>query len=124
MCRMLSMYDVTDEDIDSVADLSQPSTAGQAPLEMQLPILELLKVYFLYTYMYLLIFSKTFYWRLNAACAFEISSLMQYPLFFGFFSVMSAFFENLFILIFYFRKFRGAHTYARTINLAFAQIKK
>lgn len=50
MCRMLSMYDVTDEDIDSVADLSQPSTAGQAPLEMQLPILELLKVYFLYIY--------------------------------------------------------------------------
>lgn len=47
MCRILSMYDVKDEDIDSVVDPSQPSTMAQAPLEMQIPILELLKVYFL-----------------------------------------------------------------------------
>lgn len=47
MCRILRMYDVKDEDIDSIVDPSQPSTVAQAPLEMQLPILELLKVYFL-----------------------------------------------------------------------------
>ncbi|XXG47855.1 hypothetical protein AAC387_Pa02g2424 [Persea americana] len=40
---ILRMYDVKDEDIDSIVDPSQPSTVAQAPLEMQLPILELLK---------------------------------------------------------------------------------
>lgn len=40
---ILSMYDVKDEDIDSVVYQSQPSAAAQAPLEMQLPLLELLK---------------------------------------------------------------------------------
>lgn len=44
MCRMLSMYDIKDEDIDSV-NTSQHSLVGQsAPLEMQLPVLELMKV--------------------------------------------------------------------------------
>jgi nuclear pore complex protein Nup205 len=39
------MYDIKDEDIDSVADLSQFSTSTQqSPLQMQLPVLELLKV--------------------------------------------------------------------------------
>ncbi|XP_058074466.1 nuclear pore complex protein NUP205 [Magnolia sinica] len=41
---ILSMYDIKDEDIDSVFNHSQPSTvAHTSPLEMQLPILELLK---------------------------------------------------------------------------------
>ncbi|XP_077210823.1 nuclear pore complex protein (DUF3414) isoform X2 [Tasmannia lanceolata] len=41
---ILSMYDIRDEDVDSVVDQSQPSTmAHSAPLEMQLPILELVK---------------------------------------------------------------------------------
>lgn len=41
---ILSMYDIKDEDIDSVADLSQFSTpTQQSPLQMQLPVLELLK---------------------------------------------------------------------------------
>ncbi|XP_059431871.1 nuclear pore complex protein NUP205 isoform X2 [Corylus avellana] len=41
---ILSMYDIKDEDIDSVADLSQFSTSTQqSPLQMQLPVLELLK---------------------------------------------------------------------------------
>ncbi|KAI5665252.1 hypothetical protein M9H77_24575 [Catharanthus roseus] len=40
---MLSMYDIKDEDIDSV-NTSQHSLVGQsAPLEMQLPVLELMK---------------------------------------------------------------------------------
>lgn len=44
-CRILSMYDIKDEDIDIVADLSQFSTpTQQSPLQMQLPVLELLKV--------------------------------------------------------------------------------
>lgn len=39
------MYDVKDDDVDTVADLSQFSTPTlQSPLQMQLPILELLKV--------------------------------------------------------------------------------
>lgn len=38
------MYDIKDEDIDSV-NTSQHSLVGQsAPLEMQLPVLELMKV--------------------------------------------------------------------------------
>nr|XP_023874692.1 nuclear pore complex protein NUP205-like [Quercus suber] len=42
---ILSMYDIKDEDIDIVADLSQFSTpTQQSPLQMQLPVLELLKV--------------------------------------------------------------------------------
>lgn len=41
---MLSMYEIEDEDIDSVVDLSQLSTGTQpSSLQMQLPILELLK---------------------------------------------------------------------------------
>ncbi|XP_030954556.1 nuclear pore complex protein NUP205 isoform X1 [Quercus lobata] len=41
---ILSMYDIKDEDIDIVADLSQFSTpTQQSPLQMQLPVLELLK---------------------------------------------------------------------------------
>jgi hypothetical protein len=44
-CRMLSMYEIEDEDIDSVVDLSQLSTGTQpSSLQMQLPVLELLKV--------------------------------------------------------------------------------
>ena len=39
------MYDIKDEDIDIVTDLSQFSTpTQQSPLQMQLPVLELLKV--------------------------------------------------------------------------------
>lgn len=45
VCRMLSMYSIRDEDIDSVVDQSQLSETGQsAPLQMQLPVIELLKV--------------------------------------------------------------------------------
>ncbi|XP_035542991.1 nuclear pore complex protein NUP205 isoform X2 [Juglans regia] len=41
---ILSMYDVKDDDVDTVADLLQFSTPTlQSPLQMQLPILELLK---------------------------------------------------------------------------------
>ncbi|KAJ8528333.1 hypothetical protein K7X08_022025 [Anisodus acutangulus] len=41
---MLSMYSIRDEDIDSVVDQSQLSEAGQsAPLQMQLPVIELMK---------------------------------------------------------------------------------
>lgn len=41
---MLSMYEIEDEDIDSVVDLSQLSTVTQpSSLQMQLPVLELLK---------------------------------------------------------------------------------
>lgn len=41
---MLSMYSIRDEDIDSVVDQSQLSETGQsAPLQMQLPVIELLK---------------------------------------------------------------------------------
>ncbi|KAI5320580.1 hypothetical protein L3X38_040288 [Prunus dulcis] len=41
---ILSMYDINEEDIDVVADRSQLSTVTQpSPLQMQLPILELLK---------------------------------------------------------------------------------
>ncbi|KAL5988464.1 hypothetical protein ACLOJK_036229 [Asimina triloba] len=42
--RILTIYDIKDEDIDGTFDHSQPSnTALAVPLEMQLPILELLK---------------------------------------------------------------------------------
>ncbi|PHU07947.1 Nuclear pore complex protein [Capsicum chinense] len=42
ICRMLSMYSINDEDIDSVVDQSQLSETGQsAPL--QLPVIELMK---------------------------------------------------------------------------------
>jgi hypothetical protein len=42
---MLSLYDINEEDIDGVIDHSQLSTITQpSPLQMQLPILELLKV--------------------------------------------------------------------------------
>ena len=44
MCRMLSLYDISEEDIDGVIDQSQLSTVAQSSLQMQLPILELLKV--------------------------------------------------------------------------------
>ncbi|PIA41903.1 hypothetical protein AQUCO_02100023v1 [Aquilegia coerulea] len=41
---ILTMYEIKDEDVDSVVDQSQPPTAAQsAPLETQLPVLELLK---------------------------------------------------------------------------------
>lgn len=41
---MLSMYEIEDEDIDSAVDLSQLSTVTQpSSLQMQLPVLELLK---------------------------------------------------------------------------------
>lgn len=50
-CRILSMYDIKDEDIDNVADLSQISTpTQQSPLQMQLPVLELLKVCVLFLF--------------------------------------------------------------------------
>ena len=40
------MYDVEDEDVDSVVDQSQLSAVAQsASLHMQLPVIELLKVY-------------------------------------------------------------------------------
>lgn len=39
------MYSIRDEDIDSVVDQSQLSETGQsAPLQMQLPVIELMKV--------------------------------------------------------------------------------
>lgn len=39
------MYDISDEDIDSVIDRTQLSLGSQpSPLQMQLPVLELLKV--------------------------------------------------------------------------------
>lgn len=39
------MYSIRDEDIDSVVDQSQLSEAGQStPLQMQLPLIELMKV--------------------------------------------------------------------------------
>lgn len=46
---MLSMYSIRDEDIDSVVDQSQLSEAGQSTplqmqLQMQLPLIELMKV--------------------------------------------------------------------------------
>lgn len=42
--KILSIYDIKDEDIDSVADLSQFSTSTQqSALQIQLPVLELLK---------------------------------------------------------------------------------
>ena len=37
------MYDTTDEDIDSGAD--QSSVSQSTPLQMQIPIIELLKVF-------------------------------------------------------------------------------
>lgn len=41
---ILSMYDIKDEDADSIADPSQfPTPTKQSPLQMQLPVLELLK---------------------------------------------------------------------------------
>ncbi|XP_042499811.1 nuclear pore complex protein NUP205 [Macadamia integrifolia] len=41
---ILGMYDIKDEDIDAVVDRSQPPTVSQStPLEMQLPVVELLK---------------------------------------------------------------------------------
>ncbi|KAL6226355.1 hypothetical protein ACLB2K_000317 [Fragaria x ananassa] len=40
---MLSRYDISEEDIDGVIDQSQLSTLTQSSLQMQLPILELLK---------------------------------------------------------------------------------
>lgn len=41
--RILKMYDTTDEDIDSGAD--QSSVSQSTPLQMQIPIIELLKVF-------------------------------------------------------------------------------
>lgn len=44
-CRILSMYDVGDEDIDSVIDRAQLSAGSQtSSRQMELPVLELLKV--------------------------------------------------------------------------------
>ncbi|KAF5199081.1 Nuclear pore complex protein [Thalictrum thalictroides] len=40
---ILIMYEIKDEDVDSFVDQSQPLTAQSAPLETQLPVLELLK---------------------------------------------------------------------------------
>ncbi|KAI8022266.1 Nuclear pore complex protein NUP205 [Camellia lanceoleosa] len=41
---ILSMYDIEDEDVDSVVDQSQLSAVAQsAPLQMQLPVIELIK---------------------------------------------------------------------------------
>ncbi|PIA65680.1 hypothetical protein AQUCO_00100883v1 [Aquilegia coerulea] len=41
---ILTMYEIKDEDVDCIVDQSQPPTAAQsAPLETQLPVLELLK---------------------------------------------------------------------------------
>ncbi|XP_040361650.1 nuclear pore complex protein NUP205-like [Rosa chinensis] len=41
---MLSLYDISEEDIDGVIDQSQLSTVTQSSLQMQLPILAFLKV--------------------------------------------------------------------------------
>ncbi|GKC34518.1 nuclear pore complex protein NUP205 isoform X2, partial [Tanacetum coccineum] len=41
--RILSMYDIKEEDIDLVASQSQLSTPQSTPLQMQLPVVELLK---------------------------------------------------------------------------------
>ena len=44
ICRILSMYDIKDEDIDVVVSQSQLSTTQSTPLQLQLPVIELLKV--------------------------------------------------------------------------------
>lgn len=45
MCRMLSMYDVGEEDSDAATDQSQISLMGQSsPIHMQLPVVEVMKV--------------------------------------------------------------------------------
>lgn len=45
LCRILSLYDVVDEDVDNIIDQSQPSAVAEsASFQMQLPIIELLKV--------------------------------------------------------------------------------
>lgn len=45
MCRMLSMYDVGEEDSDAFIDESQNSLVRQSyPLHMQLPVVEIMKV--------------------------------------------------------------------------------
>lgn len=44
-CRILSKYDISEEDVDSIIDGTQLSTETQpSSLQMQLPVLELLKV--------------------------------------------------------------------------------
>jgi hypothetical protein len=59
------MYDIKDEDIDSVADLSQFSTpTQQSPLQMQLPVLELLKVCAYYCCLFV-----SWHYRLNFKAA-------------------------------------------------------
>jgi len=51
---MLSTYEITDEDIDSVVDQLQLSTVQQpAQLQMQLPAVELMRVCLLFIYFYL-----------------------------------------------------------------------
>lgn len=52
ICRILSMYDIKDEDVDN-ANASQQLVMGQSvPLEMQLPVLELMKVLLLLLHSY------------------------------------------------------------------------
>lgn len=77
---MLSMYDIKDEDIDSLFDQSQLSAVAQsAQLQMQLPVVELMKVcgcYF-YCWLYMLISNYC-----TLICIFDISfSFSKFPLF-------------------------------------------
>lgn len=52
ICRILSMYDIKDEDVDNV-NASQQLVMGQSvPLELQLPVLELMKVLLLLLHSY------------------------------------------------------------------------
>lgn len=45
-CRILSTYEITVEDIESVVDRSQLSTVQQpAQFQLQLPVVELMKVW-------------------------------------------------------------------------------
>jgi nuclear pore complex protein Nup205 len=47
MCRILTMYDVKEEDYEGVVDQSRLSTTKEtSSLQTQLPVLELLKVCF------------------------------------------------------------------------------
>jgi hypothetical protein len=47
MCRILTMYDIKEEDYEGVVDQSRLSTTKESSsLQTQLPVLELLKVCF------------------------------------------------------------------------------
>ena len=64
-CRILSMYDIDDEDVDNIVDQSQLAPVAQTPsLQRQLPVTELLKVCvcfcFAYSFFVVILFSIFF----------------------------------------------------------------